>query len=106
MPKLDHLSDQELSDRYARADLRVRQMSEHSRLMDELDGSRVGPEAWGQLMTSFRPVWSLVGKRGREGVLLTLFSPSTQPQTERRKLKWQATRKVADWVRAWSAKLE
>jgi hypothetical protein len=38
MPKLDHLSDQELSDRYARADLRVRQMSEHSRLMDELDG--------------------------------------------------------------------
>ena len=37
MPKLDHLSDQELSDRYARADLRVRQMSEHSRLMDELD---------------------------------------------------------------------
>jgi hypothetical protein len=37
MPDLTNLSDQELSDRYARADLRVRQMSEHSRLMDELD---------------------------------------------------------------------
>jgi hypothetical protein len=37
MPKLDHLSDQELSDRYARADLRVRQMVEPSRLMDSLE---------------------------------------------------------------------
>jgi hypothetical protein len=37
MPKLDHLTDQQLSERYARADLRVRQMTEPSRLMDDLD---------------------------------------------------------------------
>jgi hypothetical protein len=37
MPDLTNVSDQELADRYARADLRVRQMTEHSRLMDDLD---------------------------------------------------------------------
>jgi hypothetical protein len=38
MPDLSGLSDAELVERYAKADLRVRQMTEHSRLMDELDG--------------------------------------------------------------------
>jgi hypothetical protein len=38
MPDLSALSDAELVERYAKADLRVRQMTEHSRLMDELDG--------------------------------------------------------------------
>jgi hypothetical protein len=38
MPDLSGLSDAELASRYAKADLRVRQMTEHSRLMDELDG--------------------------------------------------------------------
>jgi hypothetical protein len=37
MPDFSGLTDQELSDRYARADLRVRQMTEPSRLMDDLD---------------------------------------------------------------------
>jgi hypothetical protein len=37
MPDLTHLSDQELTDRYAKADLKVRQMVEHCRLMDDLD---------------------------------------------------------------------
>jgi hypothetical protein len=37
MPNLTDLSDAALAERYARADLRVRQMTTHSRLMDELD---------------------------------------------------------------------
>jgi hypothetical protein len=37
MVELTGLSDQQLADRYAKADLRVRLMTEHSRLMDELD---------------------------------------------------------------------
>jgi hypothetical protein len=37
MPKLDHLSDQELADRLARVDLMLRQMVEWSPKMDKLD---------------------------------------------------------------------
>ena len=37
MPDLSNATDAELAARYAKADLKVRQMSEHSRLMDELD---------------------------------------------------------------------
>lgn len=37
MTFLKDATDAELAARYAKADLKVRQMSEHSRLMDELD---------------------------------------------------------------------
>jgi hypothetical protein len=37
MPDLSNATDAELAARYAKADLKVRQMSEHCRLMDELD---------------------------------------------------------------------
>jgi hypothetical protein len=37
MVELTGLTDQQLVDRYAQCDLRVRQMTEHCRLMDDLD---------------------------------------------------------------------
>jgi hypothetical protein len=37
MPKLDHLSDAELADRYARVDLRLREMLNWSPQMDKFD---------------------------------------------------------------------
>jgi hypothetical protein len=37
MPDLTNLTDTELADRFAKCDLRVRQMTQHSPLMDELD---------------------------------------------------------------------
>jgi hypothetical protein len=38
MPELMSLTDAELADRYARVDLRLRQMTNWSPLMDQLDG--------------------------------------------------------------------
>jgi hypothetical protein len=35
MPDLTNLTDTELADRFAKCDLRVRQMTQHSPLMDE-----------------------------------------------------------------------
>jgi hypothetical protein len=37
MPKLDHLSDQQLADRYCQCDLKIRQLTEWSPLLDRLD---------------------------------------------------------------------
>jgi hypothetical protein len=37
MPDLTGLTDQQLADRYAQCDLKLRQMTQHSPLMDKLD---------------------------------------------------------------------